>query len=150
MNIQIDTREKAKAIKKIIKAFEANGITYYSSKLYVGDYMSLDNPRLIIDRKQNLSEIYSNLCNGRKRFENELQRAKDAGIHICILCEHSNRTNSLQDVKAWYNPRLGKSPYAWDGETMYKQMLLVAKKYDIEWIFCDKASTGEKIIKLLR
>ena len=52
MDIQIDSREKARAIKKIIKIFDENGIKHFSSKLLVGDYMSLDNPRLIIDRKE--------------------------------------------------------------------------------------------------
>ena len=56
MQIQIDTREKARAITKILAEFERQGVRHYSSKLYVGDYMSLDNPRLIIDRKQNLQE----------------------------------------------------------------------------------------------
>ena len=57
MDIQIDTREKQRAIRKIIKTFDENGVKHFSSKLLVGDYMSLDNPRLIIDRKQNLQEL---------------------------------------------------------------------------------------------
>ena len=55
MDIQIDTREKQRAIRKILKTFDDNGVKHFSSKLLVGDYMSLDNPRLIIDRKQNLA-----------------------------------------------------------------------------------------------
>lgn len=51
MQIMIDTREKQHAIKRILSEFEKHGIQSISSKLYVGDYMSLDNPRLIIDRK---------------------------------------------------------------------------------------------------
>ena len=46
MDIQIDSREKARAIRKIVKTFDESGVKYF-----VGDYMSLDNPRLIIDRK---------------------------------------------------------------------------------------------------
>lgn len=63
MDIQIDSREKARAIKKIIKIFDENGIKHFSSKLLVGDYMSLDNPRLIIDRKQNLHDEYDKEAN---------------------------------------------------------------------------------------
>ena len=62
MDIQIDSREKAKAIRKILKTFDDKGINHYTSKLFVGDYMSLDNPRLIIDRKQNLQELCGNVC----------------------------------------------------------------------------------------
>ena len=57
MIIQIDSREKARAIKNIVAEFDRQGITHPVSKLMVGDYMNYDNPRLIIDRKQNLSEF---------------------------------------------------------------------------------------------
>lgn len=62
MDIQIDSREKVRAIRKIVKTFDESGVKYFSSKLLVGDYMSLDNPRLIIDRKQNLQELCGNVC----------------------------------------------------------------------------------------
>ena len=55
MIIQIDSREKARAITKIVAEFDRQNITHPVSKLMVGDYMNYDNPRLIIDRKQNLS-----------------------------------------------------------------------------------------------
>ena len=74
MDIQIDSREKARAIKKIIKIFDENGIKHFSSKLLVGDYMSLDNPRLIIDRKQNLQELCGNVCQQHERFKKELMK----------------------------------------------------------------------------
>lgn len=45
MDIQIDTREKQRAIRKILKTFDDNGVKHFSSKLLVGDYMSLDNPQ---------------------------------------------------------------------------------------------------------
>lgn len=44
MTIQIDSREKAKAIKKIIATFDSEKVDYFISKLYVGDYMNFDNP----------------------------------------------------------------------------------------------------------
>lgn len=69
MDIQIDTREKQRAIRKIIKTFDDNGVKHFSSKLLVGDYMSLDNPRLIIDRKQNLQELCGNVCQQHERFK---------------------------------------------------------------------------------
>ena len=59
MQIQIDSREKARAIKKIVDEFDKQGIQHFISKLYVGDYMSYDNPRLVVDRKQCLSEVCS-------------------------------------------------------------------------------------------
>ena len=82
MIIQIDSREKARAIKKIVETFDQYGINHPVSKLMVGDYMNYDNPRLIVDRKQNLSELCSNVCQDHDRFRKELLRAQENGIRI--------------------------------------------------------------------
>lgn len=153
MIIEMDTREKPSATKRIKADFLRNGIQFIETKLYVGDYRNLDNPKFVIDRKQNLDEIYKNLCHERTGettwLEREVKRAADIGIQMIILCEHGKGISSLEDVKAWRNPRLEKSPYAWDGNKMYREMLKFSKKYDIEFLFCDKTDTGKKIIKLL-
>lgn len=98
MDIQIDSREKARAIRKIVKTFDDNGVKHFSSKLLVGDYMSLDNPRLIIDRKQNLQELCGNVCQQHERFKRELLKAMDAGIQLIILIEHGKDIKSIEDV----------------------------------------------------
>lgn len=67
--------------------------------------MSLDNPRLIIDRKQNLQELCGNVCQQHERFKKELIRAIDAGIRLVILVEHGPDIQSLEDVWFWKNPR---------------------------------------------
>lgn len=151
MVIQIDTREKQRATEKIRDYFDGHGIKHISSKLYVGDYMSLDNPRLIIDRKQNLFELAGNLCQQHKRFTAELIRAKEAGIHIIILCEHGGKIQTLEDVKSWQNPRLKDHPLAMSGERMHKVMSTMqnSDKYSVEFQFCDKRSTGRRIAELL-
>ena len=46
--IQIDSREHQKVIDGIKKAFDAAGEKWFVSKLYVGDYMNYDNPRLLL------------------------------------------------------------------------------------------------------
>lgn len=149
MNIQIDSREKERAIKKIMKEFEEQNIKYYTSKLYVGDYMSLDNPRLIIDRKQNLTEVAANVCQGHERLLNEIKRAKENGIQLIFLVEHSNRIKSIDDVHKWNNPRLAKSPKAITGEKLEKILRTMQRKYEIRFLFCNKEETGKKIIKIL-
>lgn len=149
MDIQIDSREKARAITKIISYFDANNIRHYSSKLFVGDYMSLDNPRLIIDRKQNLQELVGNVCQQHKRFTAELQRAQETGIKIIILCEHGGNIKSLSDVNCWYNPRLKTSPLAVSGQRLFKILFTMSKTYNVDFVFCDKSKTGAKIIELL-
>lgn len=102
--ILIDSREKERAIQKIKKCFEDNHIDYDTSKLYVGDYQSLDNSKIIVDRKQNLAEIMQNVT--QKRFRDELIRAKKAGIHLVVLIEHGKDITCIDDIIKWKNPRL--------------------------------------------
>lgn len=169
MNIQIDTREHAKAITGIKAYFDKSGIKYFQSKLFVGDYMSLDNPRLSIDRKKDLAELCSNVShvpkkdkdgnvkkdeNGKPiteyaRFTSELARAKEHGIHMIILCEHGKNIKCLADVPKWKNPRLKQSPLAISGPRLYSILLQISNKYDVEFRFCDKAHTGQTIADIL-
>lgn len=149
MIIQIDTREKGKAIKKIVDSFEQRGIKHFRSKLPCGDYMSMDNARFCIDRKQNLSEICKNVCQEHKRFIKELCRAREIGVELVFLVEHSSTVKSLEDVRAWKNPRLKKSPLAVSGERLYKILSTIEKNYGTRFYFCSKSQTGDVIIKLL-
>lgn len=149
MTIQVDTREKARAIEGIIKEFDKQGVTHFSSKLYVGDYVNLENSFLVVDRKQNLLEVCSNVCQQHKRFVNEIKRAKAAGIKIIFLVEHGKNIKSLEDVKNWVNPRLKKSPLAVSGERLYKILSTLERTYGVEFQFCDKRNTGKKIIEIL-
>ena len=86
MQIQIDSREHKREVARVKKQLDELGVDYFTSKLYVGDYMSLDNPRLVIDRKKDLLEICGNVCQQHERFRNELIRAKEHGIKIIVLC----------------------------------------------------------------
>ena len=149
LTIQIDSREKARAIKKIIEEFGQQGVKYYISKLWAGDYMSLDNPRLIIDRKQNLTEMCSNMCQQHERFRAELTRAQEMGIKLIILIEHSNQIKSVEDVASWKNPRKKDGNKAMTGETLSKIMTTMERKYGCEFMFTDKIHTGKRIIEIL-
>lgn len=149
MVIQVDSREKAKAITQIIKCFEQRGIAYYSSKLLIGDYMNLDNPRVIIDRKQNLNELCNNVVQDHKRFTAELQKAMDVGIKLIVLCEHGGNVKDLDSVKEWVNPRLKVSPLAVSGERLHKILLTMSVRYSVDFLFCDKRCTGRRIIEIL-
>lgn len=150
MVIQIDTREKARAIRQIVRTFDTAGVKHYTSKLLVGDYMNLDNPKLIIDRKQNLLEVCNNVCQDHARFRAELKRAADCGIKLIVLVEHGEGIASLEDVIFWQNPRLAKSPNAMTGERLYKIMRTIEQRYGCTFSFCDKRDTGKEIIRLLQ
>ena len=160
MIIQIDSREKAKAIQNIIEEFDRQGIKHPVSKLMVGDYMNYDNPRVIVDRKQNLTEVCSNVCQDHDRFRRELVLAKENGIQLIILCEHGKDIKSLEDVIFWKNPRSEKrkkidgkwqtvQTNAMKGDVLYKILTTLQEKYGVRFEFCDKDETGKRIVELL-
>lgn len=162
MIIQIDSREKARAIKNIIKEFECQGIKHPVSKLMVGDYMNYDNPRLIIDRKQNLSELCSNVCGDHERFRRELLLAKRNEICVIFLVEHGHGIRNLSDVIWWNNPRRWKrvmnqetgewediETKAMEGHVLYKILKTQERKYGCKFVFCEKKDTGKEIIRIL-
>lgn len=161
MIIQIDSREKARAITKIVEEFDRRGIRHPVSKLMVGDYMNYDNPRLIIDRKQNLSELCSNVCQQHERFRAELVRAQENEIQLVILCEHGKGIKSLENVIWWDNPRSVKrikgadgrwrnvETKAMQGDVLYKILCTMQRKYGVQFLFCDKKETGRRIVEIL-
>lgn len=149
MTIWIDSREKPRAITKILHEFDRQGVKYFVSKLPVGDYTTLENPKRVIDRKQNLQEICGNVIQQHSRFIAELERANDYGIELIILCEHGGDIKTLPDVMRWVNPRLKESPLAVSGERLFKILSTISKRYNVTFLFCDKQNTGKRIIEIL-
>ena len=150
MLVQIDTREKSRAIQKILQYLNENNIKYVSSKMICGDYCDISNPLFCIDRKQNLNEVCSNVCKDRKRFIAELERANELGIRLVFLVEHSSTVKSLEDIKLWKNPRLKEHPLALSGERLYKILSVIEKTYNTKFYFCCKNTTGREIVRLLK
>ena len=148
MTIQIDTREHKWELARIQRQFTSLGVTTFVSKLYVGDYQSLDNPRLVIDRKKNLLELCGNVCQQHERFRKEIVRAQEAGIRLIILCEEDEITR-LEDVYFWENPRKERSPKATSGPALYRSLLTIRDRYNVRFEFCRKDETGKRIMELL-
>lgn len=148
MIIQIDTREKDRAIKKIIAEFDRQGIKYISSKMFVGDYCDLSNPLVIIDRKQNIAELAQNATSQHDRFKRELLRLDEIGGKMYILVEQDKisgqKIQSLEDVMLW-KPKFGRII----GLQIYRILSAWQHKHNIEYVFCSKANTGKEIIRLL-
>lgn len=164
MTIQIDSREHKGEFERITQQFDSLGVDYFRSKLWVGDYMNIDKPRLIIDRKKDLQELCGNITAGHERFRKELVRAKDKNIQLIILCEHGDGIERLSDVFWWHNPRLDlmewimedghpvkcqKYPNATEGKALMKSLETMKDRYGIDIQFCDKSDTGYTIMKLL-
>lgn len=169
MDVQIDSREKPHAIKKIIEEFDRQGVNYFRSKLYSGDYMSLDNPRLVIDRKQDISEIHQNVCQGHERLKREMIRAREAGIKIVFLIEHGEDIRCLEDLIFFRQPaqvrykwttrtengvqKKARVPYTQKeivGSSLYKSFCTIQERYGCRFEFCTKDETGKRILEILR
>lgn len=160
MVVQIDSREHRSELNRVCAQFDRLGVKYFISKLPVGDYMSLDNARLVVDRKQNLTELCSNVCQDHDRFRRELQRAAENGIKVIFVCEHGEGIETLEDVIFWNNPRRTKrikengqwktvETKATTGDTLYKILQTIERKYDTQFIFCGKGETGNVIKNIL-
>ena len=146
MVIQIDSREQK--YDHVTRYLDSKGIKWVRSKCVVGDYVNLENPMVVIDRKKDLQEVAGNVCQQHDRFVRELELAKELGYRMIILVEEPNIT-SLPNVCSWYNWRKKKNPRAISGKTLYKIMATMQEKYGCEWIFTTKAKCGERIVELL-
>ena len=150
--IIVDSREKPKAIGRILKHFEQQGIDYEVSKLLFGDYMDYNQPHLVIDRKQNIAELAKNCTSEHERFRRELERVKRTGSRLIVLVEQ----NRYQDRGEWIQVREIVDLIRWSsphtmvrGEKVYRVLASWTAKYPLSVVFCDKRSTGRMIEKIL-
>ncbi len=148
MLVQIDSREKARAIEKIICEFQRQDIKYFISKLYIGDYCNPENPFLLIDRKADIAEIAQNACKGHDRFKRELCRLDDVDGKMYILIEQDKIDGKpitcLEDLILWA-PKYSEIM----GDRIYRILKSWQNKHNIEYVFCSKRNTGKKIVELL-
>ncbi len=148
----IDSREKPRAITRIINYFNKNGVKYTISKLLFGDYMFYNNPLLVIDRKQNIGELAKNCTIEHDRFRRELERCQAAGATLIILVEQNTYTDRGQRVRV----KSIEDLLRWDskftivkGEKVYRVLKSWMAKYPLRVEFCDKRGTGKRIVNLL-
>ena len=148
----VDSREKPKAIKSILKEFEREGVPYSVTKLFIGDYQDYGNPFLIIDRKQSIQELAANCTRDHDRFKRELERAKSVGARLVILVEQNRykdrdkwiHVETIEDIMLWTNPHTTIR-----GEKVFRVLRAWMSKYDIDVQFCDKRQTGRKILEII-
>lgn len=148
----IDTREKPKAIQGITRTIERMGIPYERTKLLFGDYQDYNRPGVVIDRKQNIQELAQNCTRDHVRFRAELDRAKKAGSRLVILVEQNRykdgdewrHVEDIADLMYWTSPHATIR-----GEKVYRVLRGWMAKYDIDVQFCDKRSTGKRILEII-
>ena len=152
-----DSREKKNS--HILNYFDKHKIPYKVTKMAVADYMIEGKGQLVIDRKQNLDEVCSNLTykgktaseNGGKkissdvaRFWREIRLAHDNHIKVIVLVEHGSNVRKLADVALWNSTKSRMS-----GRKLLDEMDRASTAYGVEWEFCTKAETPRKILEIL-
>lgn len=152
-----DSREKKNS--HILHYFDKHKIPYKVTKMAVADYMIEGKDKFVIDRKQNLDEVCSNLTykgktareNGGKkipsdvaRFWREIRLAHDNHIKVIVLVEHGANVRKLADVALWNSTKSRMS-----GRKLLDEMDRVSTAYGVEWQFCTKAETPRKILEIL-
>ena len=150
--IIVDSREKPRAIGRILAYFDKSGIQYEVSKLLFGDYMDYSNPKLVIDRKQNIAELAKNCTADHERFRRELERVKATGSELVVLVEQNRykdrdeyvQVRGISDLIRWSSPHTMVR-----GEKVYRVLASWGSKYPLRVEFCDKRSTGRMILKIL-
>ena len=144
MLIIVDSREKKNS--HILRYFDEHGIKYVIRKMDVADYQTEGRDKLVIDRKQNLDELATNLTNPKDkgRFWREVRRAHASGIKMIVLCEHGKGVKSIPDVVGWNSKY---SPV--NGRILQEKIYQCHISYGVEFLFCRKSETAAKIIELL-
>ena len=142
--IIVDTREKGH--KSILKYFDEHNIDYITSKLDYGDYKIYKDNSVVIDRKDNLTELAHNLCSTaeHERIRKEIQRAKDDNVGEFIFLIAESKIKSVEDIKNWSSPHTKVK-----GETLLKIMITMKNKYSVRFIIVPKKQMGAKILELL-
>lgn len=151
MVIQIDSRERKN--ESILKYFDNIEQKYIISKMYAGDYQNVNSTKVLIDKKDSLVELASNLCRTTEhaRIKREIARAKDIECERFIFLIADNKITNMNEVHNWEVPRKrdGTKYTMVPPSTLEKIMKTMNDRYGVEFIFCPRKNMGQKIIELL-
>ena len=103
-------------------------------------------PNITVDRKHSLQELSSNLLNkaDSARFWREVRRCHERGIQLVVLIESGRTVKTINDMVYW------KSKYSGvNGRRLIDEMIRLEMSYGVRWAFCDRRSTGRRIIEIL-
>ena len=150
--LQVDSREKPKAIQSILRYMDNHDVEHVSTKLLIGDYMDFNRPGIVVDRKQNIAELAKNCTSDHERFRRELQRAQKAGTQLVVLVEQNRykdreewiRVGTIEDLMLWSSPHTTIT-----GEKVYRVLRSWMAKYPLRVEFCDKRETGRRIYEII-
>lgn len=146
MKIVRDTRDKAGKHVNVDAYLERRGHELVRRKLDVGDVAIDGDESVCIDLKRNLEELSRNLMNrsDKSRFYKEIRRAHERCIKLYVLCEHGCGIKSIMDVSEWRSAYSGVS-----GRDLMERIYSAHIGYGVEFLFCDKRSTGRRVAEIL-
>ena len=138
----VDTREQPTARFKM--RLRAIGLPIERVALNFGDYSArcpaLDlSDKMVIERKMSVDELCNCYCQGRKRFEREFIRAKNAEAKIYLLIEDATWE---QIFRHRYRSRMNP-------KSLVASMIAWFARYNCQLIFCDQNISGWLIREIL-
>ena len=118
-----------------------------------------ENPsgNVSVDSKQDIMEICGNVMSiDHRRFRMECMRAQEAGIRLVVLIEELPPFGKVElwDVPRWrisgkYH-RFGDPMTRVDPKTLRKALDTMTEKYGVQFRFCTRKQSPERIIKYLK
>lgn len=157
-----DSRQQFGKHRNIEDFCRRKGIKIVRKCLSVGDYMLGDdgeNPigNISVDTKVDIMEICKDIMSiDHKRFRSECVRAKEQGIKLYVLIEQQP---PYGNVDLWEVPRW-KSSNEWhrygdpmtrvEPRTLRKAMETMTGKYGVEFRFCTRRQSPQRVIKYLK
>lgn len=148
MIIQMDTREKQGKKDHILKYLARHEIEVEKIKLDVGDYKIKGKDNVVIDLKQNILEIASNMFCDKVRFEKECIGAKNKNILLIFLIEEKFDKDKLLKWKAPLNIN-NKRFLNVHGWQIFNEMKRYIVLFGVKFRCCHKNSTGKTIVDIL-
>ena len=146
--LYVDSREKwtqtGSRDKHIKNYLDRNGVQYEVRALDVGDYM-LEGGTITVDRKYGIDELAKNLTNkaDHARFMREVRRAYATRITLIVLVEQRG-IKGTNDVLKWRSKHTSVT-----GAALVREMFRIRMAYGVKFLFCDKLSTGRRIMEIL-
>ena len=162
MFLLCDTRQQEGKHKNIEQYCNRKGITMVRKKLDCCDYMLSDDGEtpsgyIGVDTKQDLLEICKDIMSSdHRRFRSQCIRAQEAGIRLIILVEELPPFGrvDLWEVPRWKMSnrlhRCGDPMTLVDPSTLRKAMQTMTEKYGVEFRFCTRRQSPQRLIKYLK
>lgn len=142
--------------------WESIGEKVVRCHLPFGDYCYV--PNIIVDTKEDIYELASNIRNDHLRFKKAAILAKDCESQLVILTENTEGVTDLSRLCEWQESdkhfanrkrqmaKAGKNPakaQRWLGTTLAKACKTMNKRYGIRFEFCTPEEAGQRVLDIL-